>query len=614
MQPKSISLMGFKCFQNQTLFKFPTEAGLYWITGRNDVHPALEGNGCGKSTLFADALTWVLFGKTPRLLKANDVIHWEAASSSVDFCFEHRNESVRVLRTQSPNSLSWAKSNEPLQTISQDQLTDFLDIDFDSFTSSVVFGQFTSMFFDLSPADKSSLLSNILNLDVWDSASQCAKKRSDQLQISLNTAKQELSKVEGQILALSNMNFTDKINDWILKQTEQSELLEDEKIKLDKELKNIMVEGAKCQKQNVELKESLTSVVEIKSEILEEIAAFDKEINQHSYKVSGLTSQLEMAKKELNKFEKVSGECPYCLQAVDEDHLRKEKQRIQKSITKVLNELSTVKDLIQAVVELKESSKDNLLEAQAAEREIKQDYDEVTKKINAFKVAVMGIQKDLSSVKTRLDTLKTAKNPYLYEEEQVLKKISNFSTIVKELNGTIGAIEQEELNASFWIKGFKDVRLMLISDVLTQLELEVNNHLFSLGLQDWKINFAVDGLTKGGKIKKGFVVTISTPQNLEPVPWAAWSGGETQRLRLAGALGMTDLILSKSTCCPTLEVLDEPSQYMSNQGIVSLIQVLQDRARRLNKTIFLIDHRHLEATSFDGQYTVIKNSDGVFIE
>jgi energy-coupling factor transporter ATP-binding protein EcfA2 len=124
------------------------------------------------------------------------------------------------------------------------------------------------------------------------------------------------------------------------------------------------------------------------------------------------------------------------------------------------------------------------------------------------------------------------------------------------------------------------------------------------------VDFAVEGLTKGGKVRKGFTATITTPQNLEPVPWAAWSGGETQRLRLAGALGLADLIAAKSGQHVGFEVYDEPSQYLSAAGIESMVSVLRDRATSMKKSIFLIDHRHLDSTNFAGMITVVKNTDG----
>jgi DNA repair exonuclease SbcCD ATPase subunit len=613
MQPVSISLMGFKCFYKQTRFDFPQKPGLYLISGRNEMQPELEGNGCGKSTLFTDALTWVLFGKTPRLLKAGDVINWEATTSSVDFIFTHNDEFVRVLRTQTPNSLSWAKGSEPLQTVSQDQLTDYLDIDFDSFVSSVVFSQFTSMFFDLSPADKSSLLSNILNLDVWDVASDRAKSKSQQIQVGINGTKQEISHLEGQIFALQQMNFDEKIDEWNSQQLNFKATLTAQETELTKQLHVIAAEGAVLQKDCNEFKESLASVVEIKTEIAQSIALLDRELQQHNWTLSGLMSKIDLAKKELSKFEKVSGQCPYCLQAVDEAHLKKEMQRIQQTIKKILTESSAIKGVIQAVEEGKRHSMDDLSETLSAEREFREDSDAVEKKLSSLKVSAMGFKRDLNTVTSRLKELESARNPYLHEEQQMLEKIAAFTGTTKQLKDSLSALEQDELNTTYWVKGFRDVRLMLISDVLTQLELEVNNHLFSLGLQDWKVNFAVDGLTKGGKIKKGFTVTITTPQITDPVPWAAWSGGETQRLRLAGALGMTDLILSKNKFDSNIEVFDEPSQYLSSQGITSLIQVLQDRARALNKMIFLIDHRYLDSQAFDGSFTVVKSADSVFV-
>lgn len=614
MQPISMTLMGFKCFSKQTRFDFPQTPGLYLVSGRNEVQPELEGNGCGKSTLFTDALTWVLFGKTPRLLKAGDIIHWEATSSSVDLTFSHHDEDVRIIRTQAPNSLSWAVGSQPLQTVSQDQLTDYLDIDFDSFVSSVVFGQFSSMFFDLSPADKSSLLSNILNLEIWDKASDLAKAASAEVLTEINGLKQECSHVDGQISALKSMNFADKIAEWEVTKEQQSVLLQQQRLQVEGLLEVLAVEGRAYQDSQVVSSDSLNQVIELKSEVTAELVLLNKELHGHQYAISGLTSRVEVAKKELSKFENVSESCPYCLQAVSEAHLKKEKDRILKTIKTLKQEIADVQVLVDEINASKESLTDTLFEVQRTEKEFNEDLSALTKQINALKISVMSSKKDLDAVKQRLKTLEATQNPYLLEEQQIVEKIKTFNKTLSELQSSVVEKEQVQLNTVYWVKGFRDVRLMLISDVLTQLELEVNNHLYSLGLHDWKVNFAVDGVTKGGKIKKGFTVTILTPLVTEPVPWSAWSGGETQRLRLAGALGMTDLILSKNQLDSKIEVLDEPTAMVSNKGIESLIQVLQDRARSLKKVIFLIDHRDLPTMKFTKVYTVVKNSEHCFIE
>ncbi len=613
MQPISMTLMGFKCFSKQTRFDFPQTPGLYLVSGRNEVQPELEGNGCGKSTLFTDAMPWVFFGKTPRLLKAGDIIHWESTTSFVDLTFLHNGEMVRLVRTQAPNSLSWAVGSQPLQTVSQDQLLDYLDIDFDSFVSSVVFGQFSSTFFDLSPPGKSSLLSNILNLEIWDKASDLAKSASDEVLGEINGLKQKCSHVEGQISALKSMNFDDKITEWEITKEEQSVLLKQQKKQVEDQLEVLAVEGRAYQDQQIELSESLKGVLELKTEVTADLVLLNKELHGHQYAISGLNSKIDVAKKELLRFENVSESCPYCLQPVSESHLKKEKDRVLKTIKTLKKEISDVQELVDEINTSKESQTDSLIEVQQAEKEFNEDLSSVTKQINTLKVSAMSAKKDIDAIKQRLKTLEATKNPYLLEEQQIAEKLKSFDKTLKELQSSVVEKEQTQLNTNYWVKGFRDVRLMLISDVLTQLELEVNNHLYSLGLHDWKVNFAVDGINKGGKIKKGFTVTIMTPLVTEPVPWSAWSGGETQRLRLAGALGMTDLILSKNQFDSKIEVHDEPSQFMSNQGITSLIQVLQDRARSLKKVIFLIDHRYLDSQAFDGSFTVVKTVDGVSV-
>ena len=54
LQPISLRVENFKTFPYFE-FEFPKEQGLYFVAGRNDAHPELEGNACGKSTLFCDA-------------------------------------------------------------------------------------------------------------------------------------------------------------------------------------------------------------------------------------------------------------------------------------------------------------------------------------------------------------------------------------------------------------------------------------------------------------------------------------------------------------------------------------------------------------------------------
>jgi len=178
LTPLSITLTDFKCFTQTVTFDFPTDVGLYFVTGQNQVNPELEANGCGKSTIFCDAPCWCLYGKTPRGLKAGDVINWNSATARVDFKFGLKDHTYRVVRSQSPNSIIYSVDHGDLKTITQIELDDLLGLSYDAFCKAVLFAQFGETFFDLTPTEKSELLGAVLPLEVWEQASKKASNNT----------------------------------------------------------------------------------------------------------------------------------------------------------------------------------------------------------------------------------------------------------------------------------------------------------------------------------------------------------------------------------------------------------------------------------------------------
>ena len=53
----SINLTNFRSYIGDHHYTFPTEPGLYLLTGQNQANPRLESNDCGKSTLL-EAIFW----------------------------------------------------------------------------------------------------------------------------------------------------------------------------------------------------------------------------------------------------------------------------------------------------------------------------------------------------------------------------------------------------------------------------------------------------------------------------------------------------------------------------------------------------------------------------
>ena len=614
MIPKSIKLRSFKCFSGEFTYHFPQKQGLYLVQGRNEVQADLEGNGCGKSTLFCDAITWCLYGKTPRLLKASDILNWDVGSAaSVLFEFDLNGETYSVLRTQSPNSLCLDVNGER-RVITQDQLNDLIKLDFDSFISSVVFSQFGTMFFDLGPTDKSAVLSNILDLSVWDQATDQAKKSLSQLEMSVVAVKERIAHANGQLSTWLERDYTAQIEEWFVRQAEKRENLEKSLQENDEKLLNLKKKGVKVEENLSKSQANLQDVDEIRDEILEEVSKIEKRRAKLQDSEKKLQFELDSYTKELKKFESVTDVCPYCKQKVSESHVESQISDLQSKIQVILGKINTLRKEFSAEnISLAELNED-LSAVRQTKSELSEENATFTTEKQNLKLEMAKIMGSTQQLNKELSNLGNLVNPFVAEQKKQQESVKILEEKIKLDQKELEKLDKNVFATQYWTKAFKDVRLSLISDVLVQLELEVNNKLFQLGLKDWKVLFAVEGLTKGGKVKKGFTVTISTPQNLDPVPWAAWSGGETQRLRLAGALGMADLIASKSGLYPEFEVLDEPSQFLSTSGIDSLLEILKDRARTQDKSIFLIDHRNLNSESFDNIFTVVKTSDGVVVE
>ena len=167
---------------------------------------------------------------------------------------------------------------------------------------------------------------------------------------------------------------------------------------------------------------------------------------------------------------------------------------------------------------------------------------------------------------------------------------------------------------SFWVRGFKDLRLQLIAEALTELEIEVNSCVTALGLIDWELKFQVDRETASGTISRGFTVSVISPYNNKPVPWESWSGGESQRLRIAATMGLSNLIRSRTGTELALEVWDEPSTALSQQGVHDLLEALNHRANTEQRPIWIVDHTSHSFGGFAGGATITKRKSGSVIE
>lgn len=510
-----VTLTNFRSFVGTHVFDLPTESGLYNLTGRNLLNLNLGANAAGKSSLL-DALYWCLYGRTTRALKAGDVVAWGQKGCRVLVWLDVGGIQKEVERTQNPNSLLLGGN-----PVDQQALEKYLRLTPEAFLYSVMLPQFGLSFFDLSPAAKLTLFSDIMGLEYWLERSQAADATAKALDAQRVKVETSIAKNRGQL------------------ETTEGDIAS----LMEREATYASTQAALIQRMKADL-----------AELVKDNYA-DEELAAIKGALASLQGKLAQA---------VTQECPTCKQKRPHPDARAIRQNIEDFERKLVR--------VQREQEVVRQKQVNLKAAIAAEAK--------------------------------------RENPYSGMIEEKVKNLDNLGELEKAAKLTLDNVNEEHAAVSFWVGGFKRVRLFIVEEALQQLELEVNNNLTSLGLMEWRIAFDVERENKSGGITKGFIVLIYPPEATEPVRYEGFSGGETQRLRMAGDLGLANLIMERAGLSNTVEFYDEPSRHLSQEGLLDLAELLAQRAEAHGKRIFLVDHHVVDYSGFAGTILVVKDADG----
>jgi DNA repair exonuclease SbcCD ATPase subunit len=602
-----IQINNFRSYKGTHEFEFPLACGLYFFTGTNLVDPGLASNGSGKST-FLDAITWCLFGRTTRGLKANEVLsNWgdNPCQVTLDLTVEKR---VRVKRTQKPNNLYLDE-----RLVDQIELEKHIRLNFESFLYSVINTQFGQSFLSLSPGDKLTLFSDIMGLDFWLKKSEEASKSAKAFQERIDGLQLGITKAEGQLVTV-----VEDIESLVIDESsfeagkaEKKEDLVEEKRHLQNSIEKLNMVLVALKNDKSELHEELSDA-NSKLKICEHKC--DQEIDRidmYSKRRVELEAEISLAETRLKKLSTLTSDCPTCSQHIDVYHLSRMKDQIKCDISLAKKKLENVKNVQQHFVEELACSKTALGAKGATAEAIRKDISDVDIQITLTKGKVEAANKRIDEFDTQLATLGKEENPYSTMLTTKRAKHSDLKNqVIKDTNSK-DALEIEFEGANFWVKGFKRVRLFIIEQAFRTLEIEVNNSLAQLSMPDWQITFDIERENKSGGVTKGFVVFVKGPNNKVPVRWENWSGGETQRLQLAGDLGLANLIMHQNGLSNTFEAFDEPSTHLTQEGMLDLANMLHERAISDHKQIWIVDHTAISNFGdFLGIITVKKDSNG----
>lgn len=597
MKLNSIAIAGFRSFASPQELNLATVApGLYLVEGVNDVEPELEGNGAGKSSLF-EAYHWAMFGKTSRNLKAGNIRTWGGTQCKVTLTFDD----TTLSRSSSPNEL--LLNGAPVE---QGALEKELRLTPEVALSTVMFAQFSPFFLDLTSTARMEIYSAALGLELWETKSNQAKelaKTAAQEAQQLEVAHARLEEKEKTLRAI---DFSADIAQWDAKQKEKlgkaiTELggIDAEIAPLAKKHDTLASSAAKAQRDFEAYQQALKKAAE-------QVSAARKQEAQAEADGKALDRQLGVAAAELARFKNLGeGACKECGQELGKEHKKRHTRHlhdIYDAVRKQIEDQLTV--LSKAMVANKKADA-----AHASLLETVPSLPALETELRLVAQSLATLNKTKYTAALALGVLKKETNPFHAQRDANKQQVEVVSKQAKQKKAELKETRDLQGRFEFWIKGFKDVRYQVMQESLAQLNAETNECLHQLGLTEWALEFSVEKENKSGTVKRGFLCEVRSPYTDEAMPWEVWSGGESQRLRLAAQLGVANLLCSRLGLDFDFEFWDEPSSWLSPGGIKDLLSVLQERAQRYGRRIFIADHRAFDFP-FNGTLTVRKTSEG----
>lgn len=614
-----LEVSNFKSFVGRHDFDFPSQPGLYFMSGQNKDEPRLEANGAGKSTLW-DALTWLIYGTTSQGLKAGDVSSWveEGKKATVSVTLIYLDSSgarMKLNRKWNPNAFTLRKDDGEPEDIVSDETNPFRStlcssgksLDLQAFLSSVFFAQGKPMFLDLTPSAKATLFSEILSLDNWLEYSDRSSDQAKKTEGAIAKVSSDISREQGRLVALSESNYDAFSNDWQTLRTRKREDLRKKIIETSSKIEPARSEIEKTQgelNKAQELCHVQENFVSSAKRNLEEAT----KLKMSKYEIYlGSKMLLLEAEKKLNLVTD-GNKCPTCGSTIGRLSRRTHLDEARVALNAALTDCTLKKSEYQRANEKYESAKraydesrDLLDETKNIQLRAKQDARRHA--IRTFEL----LDSNLRNLELELEALDKEVNPFLEKQKTVDSDIRRTTMAIQGHQEDLDFLQEIMAGYSWWVKGFKDVRLQQIQQALTQLEIEVNSCLVQLGLVGWALRFDVNKESRSSrKITKGFHVMVEAPSMKKPVPWEAWSGGEAQRLRLAASLGLGNLIRSTYGVALPLEIWDEPTNYMSQMGVDDLLVALSSRAQEERRQIWLVDHHTLGSSEFYSTVRITK--------
>ena len=582
----SITIENVFSFSSEHTIDFSQEPGLKYIMGENKVEPRLGSNGSGKSSAWG-ALSWCLYNLTPQGQKASEIVSFGEARPHVVTTLALDGEPFIIDRVGIPNVLTI--NGKPAEQPDLDRL---LGLSRERFMHSVLFGQAVPLFLDLSVAQRGEIMDQVMNLEQWQDRSIAAGTKVAMLEKEVVVIERTIARMEGQLASLPDEEML---------RLAAGEWDDSHKTKLDEMILRVEIIERDVIREKLELDAIRRKEFELEKNAPPSTIALATEIRDKQNIIINTNRRISDCNATIRYYTDHT-KCDVCQQNISNEFA-----------TAKVKEANRQKDDLMAVIDDAEHDIQKLTKKLQAGHDLAVEHDTKKRELGNQAYKLSG---SIAANERNLDTaVRNAEaaagentNPYRAQLIQVENTRDSVSLELAAQKILMDRTKGEIAAVSYWKAGFRRVRLFIISRILASLEVEIASAVSTLGLPDWHIKLETETENKSGTMKQGIQVLVKSPT--APNAWTAWSGGEGQRIKLAVSIGFSNLIQRMAGVQFGFEVWDEPTAWLSVEGIDDLLDCLEYRASSTQKSIWLLDHRTLGYGGFSESWKVVKTMRG----
>ena len=524
-------------------------------------------NGAGKSTIL-DALTFGLFGKPFRKINKPQLMNTINNSDCVvEIEFKIGKKQYKIVRGIKPNLFeiycdSILVNQDAKVKDYQEHLEKFiLKLNYKSFTQVVILGSASFVpFMQLSPADRRSIIEDLLDIQIFSSMNTIVKNRISTIKDEQKTIEYN-TKLINEKISLQKQNIEEHKKNHLVEINKKTQEITDNDSYLNKVAKDITL----IQKHNQQLSDQIVDKTAIVS---------------RNTKLLTLQSKFGDSVKKLNKeisFYENNDNCPTCQQTIAEETKDKHVTEKQLKITEIGTASTKLEEEIENVY--------NRLK----------DIDKIQKHITAHNSEIIKLNTQVTSINTF--------NAKLLKEIQELKsrttsnenddeKLKTLNVELQESTSLAEKLSMDKHYHEYAASLLKDtgIKTKIIKQYLPVMNKLINKYLTAM---DFFVNF---------NLNESFEETIKS-RHRDEFSYASFSEGEKQKIDISLLLTWRQIAKMKNSVSTNLLILDEVFDSSLDASSVELLMGILSTISNDNN-IFVISHKGDQL--FDKFHSVIR--------